>query len=149
MDHSSDIVTSPVYVAPFWRWNEVSIFSFSSCSLVSYMPNTGCRFPVTKIRDSLDSSTIECLISLGRMQGSFERIAACWSDYATACTDLLIRCDLSRDEAIKVRHNANCTDYMRECVYYAHGFISKALRFSSVVKECTTSITRLNNTLAN
>lgn len=78
MDHSSDIVTSPVYVAPFWRWNEVSKFSFSSCSLVSYMPNTGCRFPVTKIRDSLDSSTIECLISLGRMQGSFERIAACW-----------------------------------------------------------------------
>lgn len=83
------------------------------------------------------------------MQGSFERIAACWSDYATACTDLLMRCDLSRDEAIKVRYNANCTDYMRDCVYYAHGFISKALRFSAVVKECTTSISRLSSTLAN
>lgn len=148
MNHSSDIITNPVYVAPFWRWNEVPKFSFSNCSLVSYMPNIGCRFPVTKIRDSLDSSTIECLISLGRMQGSFERIAACWSDYATACTDLLMRCDLSRDEAIKVQYSANCTDYMRDCVYYAHGYISKALRFSAVVKECTTSISRLSSTLA-
>lgn len=149
MDHPKDIITSPVYVAPPWRWNEVPQFSFSNCSLVSYMPNTDCRFPVTKIRDSLDSSTIESLISLGRMQGSFERIATCWSDYATACTDLLMRCDLSRDETIKVRYNANCTDYMRDCVYYAHGFISKALRFSAVVKECTTSISRLSNTFAN
>lgn len=148
MDHSSEIITSPVYVAPFLRWNEVPKFSFSNCSLVSYMPNIGCRFHVTKIRDSLDSSTIERLISLGRLQGSFERIATCWSDYATACTDLLMRCDLSRDEAIKVRHSANCTDYMRDCVYYAHGYISKALRFSAVVKECTTSISRLSSTLA-
>lgn len=149
MNHSSEIISSPVYAAPSWRWNEVPKFSFSNCSLVSYMPNTDCRFPVSKIRDTLDSSTIECLISLGRMQGLFERIAACWSDYATARTDLLMRCDLSRDEAIKVRYNANCTDYMRVCVYYAHGFISKALRFSAVVKECTTSISRLSSTLAN
>lgn len=69
MNHSSEIITSPVYVAPSWRWNEVPKFSFSNCSLVSYMPNTGCRFPVTKIRDSLDSSTIECLISLGVCKG--------------------------------------------------------------------------------
>lgn len=67
MDHSSEIITSPVYVAPSLRWNEVPQFSFSNCSLVSYMPNTDCRFPVTKIRDSLDSSITECLISLGRM----------------------------------------------------------------------------------
>ena len=149
MDHPKDIITSTVYVASPWRWNEVPRFSFSNCSLVSYMPNTSCRFPVIKIRDTLDSSTIECLILLGRMQGSFERIAACWLDYATACADLLMRCDLSRDDVIKVRYNANCTDYMRDCVYYAHGFISKALRFSAVVKECTTGINRLNSTLAN
>lgn len=60
-----------------------------------------------------------------------------------------MRCDLSRDKAIKVRYNDNCTDYMRDCVYYAHGFISKALLFSAVVKECTTSISRLSSTLAN
>lgn len=74
MDHSSEIITSPVYVAPSWRWIEVPQFSFSNCSLVSYMPSTDCRFPVTKIRDSLDSSTIECLISLGRMQGSLNAL---------------------------------------------------------------------------
>ena len=47
MNHSSEIITSPVYVAPSWRWNEVPQFSFSNCSLVSYMSNTDCRFPVT------------------------------------------------------------------------------------------------------
>ena len=55
MNHSSEIISSPLYVAPSWRWNEVPKFSFSNCSLVSYMPNTDCRFPVSKIRDSLDS----------------------------------------------------------------------------------------------
>lgn len=141
--NNQPILTSNIYLTLPWCWNEVSRFSLDSCSFVSYFSNASCRFPVYPTDANLGQS-MERLIIAGRVQGAINHVGASWSDWARAYEDLTRVCNLDRDEAAQVPDGADPQSYMADCVYYAHIFISKALRFVSCVEDSVKIIGRLH-----